>query len=86
VPTNLNLLRALAQREDFLTQDVHTRLFESILPALMASAETIAEAERAQDARFGGASHATPAHASHATRAPRPKRNWRKGSWRSARR
>src|SRR5204863_228841 len=33
VPTNLNLLRALAQREDFLTQDVHTRLFESILPA-----------------------------------------------------
>ncbi|GMG94050.1 carboxyl transferase domain-containing protein [Cupriavidus metallidurans] len=70
VPTNLNLLRALAQREDFLTQDVHTRLFESILPALMASAETIAEAERAQDARFGGASHAMPAHASHATRAP----------------
>jgi acetyl/propionyl-CoA carboxylase alpha subunit len=57
VPTNLNLLRALAQRDDFLTQDVHTRHFEGILRELMASAEVIANAERAQEALFGGAGH-----------------------------
>lgn len=63
VPTNLNLLRALAQRDDFLTQHVHTRHFEAILPELMASAEAIADAERAQEALFAGAGRPPAAHA-----------------------
>lgn len=39
VPTNLDLLRALVQRDDFLTQDIHTRHFEAILPELAAAAQ-----------------------------------------------
>ncbi|WP_011300016.1 acetyl-CoA carboxylase family protein [Cupriavidus necator] len=64
VPTNINLLRALVQRDDFLTQDVHTRHFEAILPALAASAEAVAEAGRAQEALLGDASRSPAAHAS----------------------
>lgn len=58
VPTNLNLLRALTQRADFLSQDVHTRHFEAILPDLTASAEDIARAERAQESLLGVAAPA----------------------------
>jgi acetyl/propionyl-CoA carboxylase alpha subunit len=63
VPTNLDLLRALVQRDDFLTQDIHTRHFEAILPALAAAAQSIADAGRAQDALLGGAVRQAAAHA-----------------------
>ncbi|SOZ66372.1 putative acetylCoA carboxylase, Biotin carboxylase, Pyruvate carboxylase., Propionyl-CoA carboxylase, carboxyl transferase [Cupriavidus taiwanensis] len=56
VPTNLNLLRALVQRDDFLAQDVHTRHFEAIVPELTAAADAIAQAGRAHEALLGGAS------------------------------
>jgi len=62
VATNLNLLRALVQRDDFLSQDVHTRHFEAVLPELAASAEAIAEAGRAQDALLGGSARTLTAH------------------------
>lgn len=61
VPTNLNLLRALVQRDDFLAQDVHTRHFEAIVPELTAAAESIAQAGRAHEDLLGGA--AGPAQA-----------------------
>jgi acetyl/propionyl-CoA carboxylase alpha subunit/acetyl-CoA carboxylase carboxyltransferase component len=48
VDTNLNLLRALAEREDFAAQDVHTRHFETILPELLVAADAIAQAQRAK--------------------------------------
>ena len=63
VPTNLDLLRALVQRDDFLTQDIHTRHFEAILPELAAAAQSIAHAGRAQDALLGGAVRQAAAHA-----------------------
>ena len=72
VPTNLQLLRALVQREDFRAQDVHTRHFEAILPELAAAASALAEADRAQDALLGGATRAATAHAPHAPRAAEP--------------
>lgn len=75
VPTNLNLLRALVQREDFLKQDVHTRHFEAILPELVAAAETLAEAGRAQDALLGG----TLRPAAHAPRAAEPEEEVEQG-------
>lgn len=61
VPTNLNLLRALVQRDDFLAQNVHTRHFERILPELAASAEAIAQAGHAQEALLGGTARPTQA-------------------------
>lgn len=61
VPTNLDLLRALVQRDDFRTQAVHTRHFEAILPELAVAAEAIADADRAQDALLGGATR-PPVH------------------------
>ena len=61
VPTNLNLLRALVQRDEFRTQAVHTRHFEAILPELAATAEAIADAARAQDALLGGSTR-PPVH------------------------
>ncbi|SOZ39127.1 acetyl-CoA carboxylase family protein [Cupriavidus neocaledonicus] len=66
VPTNLNLLRALVQRDDFLAQDVHTRHFEAIVQELTAAAEAMAQAGRAHEALLGGVAH--PAQAL----APRP--------------
>lgn len=51
--SNLNLLRALAQREDFLTQDIHTRHFEEILPQLLDSAQRIGQTEAARSALEG---------------------------------
>ncbi|MBY4897186.1 carboxyl transferase domain-containing protein [Cupriavidus sp. AU9028] len=68
VPTNLELLRALVQRDDFLAQDVHTRHFETILPALTAAAEDIVRAERARQGQAGADTGATL----HAARAPEP--------------
>jgi acetyl/propionyl-CoA carboxylase alpha subunit/acetyl-CoA carboxylase carboxyltransferase component len=47
VPTNLSLLQALAEREDFATQRVHTRHFAEILPELLARSARI-EAERGE--------------------------------------
>ncbi|NOV24301.1 carbamoyl-phosphate synthase large subunit [Cupriavidus necator] len=63
VPTNLDLLRALVQRDDFLAQDVHTRHFEAILPELAAAAEAIAQAGRAHEALLGGATRPSQAPA-----------------------
>jgi acetyl/propionyl-CoA carboxylase alpha subunit/acetyl-CoA carboxylase carboxyltransferase component len=61
VPTNLDLLRALVQRDDFATQDVHTRHFEAIVPALVEAAAAIAQAEHARDALLGDSvRHAVP--------------------------
>lgn len=62
VPTNLHLLQALVQRADFLSQDIHTRHFEAILPELAASAQGIANAGLARDALISGATRpvATP--------------------------
>lgn len=61
VSTNLNLLRALVQRDEFRTQAVHTRHFEAILPELAAASEAIADAGRAQEALLGGAAR-PPVH------------------------
>jgi len=63
VPTNLNLLRALAQREDFLTQNVHTRYFEAITLELMASASAIAQTELEREALLGNTVHPAVPHA-----------------------
>ncbi len=61
MPTNLDVLRALVQRDDFATQDVHTRHFETIVPALVAAAAEIASAEHARDALLGDSvRHAMP--------------------------
>jgi acetyl/propionyl-CoA carboxylase alpha subunit/acetyl-CoA carboxylase carboxyltransferase component len=62
VPTNLPLLRALVEREDFAAQSVHTRHFEAILPQLLESAQSIAAREAARDAQAGlGAPARAPA-------------------------
>jgi acetyl/propionyl-CoA carboxylase alpha subunit len=61
VPTNLDVLRALVQRDDFAVQDVHTRHFETIVPALVTAAAEIAAAEHARDALLGDAvRHSVP--------------------------
>ena len=66
VPTNLDLLRALTQREDFLAQNVHTRYFEAIAPELTAAAGTIAQTEQAREALLGDPVHASIPAASYA--------------------
>lgn len=58
--TNINLLRALVQRDDFLSQDLHTRHFEAILPELIETADTIAQAEAAQIGLDGASEVAAP--------------------------
>ena len=63
IPTNLDLLRALAQRKDFAAQDVHTRHFEAIVQELSVAAASIAADERARDAQLGDAVRASPATA-----------------------
>ncbi|WP_334189239.1 acetyl-CoA carboxylase family protein [Noviherbaspirillum sp.] len=60
VPTNLPLLRALAERDDFAAQAVHTRHFESILPDLQAAAHRIAERDAARLRQAGLASPPLP--------------------------
>ncbi len=62
IPTNLDLLRALVQRADFATQDVHTRHVEAITTELLAAATAIGEAERTRDAALGQ-TQTTPAAA-----------------------
>jgi len=53
VPSNLELLRALVAREDFATQHVHTRHFETILPDLLAAAQRVAAEDAARHASIG---------------------------------
>lgn len=65
VSTNLNLLRAMTQRDDFLAQNVHTRHFEAILPELTASAATIALAELTREALLGDTVRASTSTALH---------------------
>jgi acetyl/propionyl-CoA carboxylase alpha subunit len=61
VPTNLDVLRALVQRDDFSTQRVHTRHFEAIVQELIGAAATFAQAEHARDAQLGDSvRHAMP--------------------------
>ena len=55
IASNVALLRAVTEREDFASQQVHTRHFEAILPELVTRAVTI-QAEL--DARRGPASAA----------------------------
>ncbi|MGE8317670.1 MAG: carboxyl transferase domain-containing protein [Comamonas sp.] len=43
IPTNLHLLQALVNREDFSKQRNHTRYFESILGELVAEAQVLAQ-------------------------------------------
>ncbi|MDO5624955.1 MAG: carboxyl transferase domain-containing protein [Pseudomonadota bacterium] len=45
VATNLNLLRALAERPEMAAQQVHTRWLESVLPDLLDDSENIAVCE-----------------------------------------
>jgi acetyl/propionyl-CoA carboxylase alpha subunit len=63
MPTNLQLLRALAEREDFAAQLVHTRHFEAILPQLLESAQRIAAADAGRDAQARLAAPGRPAAA-----------------------
>ena len=56
VATNLNLLRALAERPEMATQAVHTRWLESVLPELVDASEKIAA--RALQTSTDGRSHA----------------------------
>ncbi|OZI38249.1 carbamoyl-phosphate synthase large subunit [Bordetella genomosp. 10] len=48
MPTNLRLLRALAEREDFVSQKNHTRYFEEILQELLAAARVIEQNDNAK--------------------------------------
>ena len=66
VATNLHLLRALAEREEFATQAVHTRHVEAILAPLLARAAKLEQQDReralAVDAQWAApAAHAAPA-------------------------
>ncbi|CAN7457273.1 carbamoyl-phosphate synthase large subunit [Cupriavidus necator] len=54
IATNLDLLRALAEREDFASQHVHTRYMEAALPALLERAAQIAAQDAARQALAGG--------------------------------
>ena len=65
VPTNLHLLHALAQRDDFATQRVHTRHFEAIVTELVNAAAGIESAEHARDAQLGDAVRASPVSVPH---------------------
>ncbi len=47
--TNLELLRALVAREDFATQDVHTRHFETILQDLLTAVDETAQSQQARE-------------------------------------
>jgi acetyl/propionyl-CoA carboxylase alpha subunit/acetyl-CoA carboxylase carboxyltransferase component len=58
IDTNLALLRALAEREEFATQAVHTRHFESVLGALLERAGEFAPAAASSLAASASASAA----------------------------
>ena len=51
IPSNLHLLQALVNREDFVQQKNHTRYLESILPELVAQADVLAQ-QQAQKAEL----------------------------------
>ncbi|HOB66300.1 carboxyl transferase domain-containing protein [Ottowia sp.] len=68
VATNLNLLRALAERPELATQAVHTRWLESVLPELIDASEKIAV--RAVPESAGGLVDVERVHAVPATEAP----------------
>lgn len=55
VPTNLHLLRALVEREEFITQEVHTRHIEAVLPELLTTAQELMASEQRRDALLGNA-------------------------------
>jgi acetyl/propionyl-CoA carboxylase alpha subunit/acetyl-CoA carboxylase carboxyltransferase component len=77
LPTNLGLLRALAARPEFETQEVHTRFVEEQLPQLLSHASELI-ADGARSIRAGGLSDAQtqgePAAGLLAVRAPMPAR------------
>ena len=66
--TNLPLLRALAERPELASQQVHTRWLESALPELLIASENIAAGARTAGA--GGQIHAEHAPAVPAPEAP----------------
>lgn len=53
VSTNLHLLRALVERDDFEKQQNHTRYVEAILPELVSAAAQIETEEKAKDCLLG---------------------------------
>ncbi|SOY48954.1 acetyl-CoA carboxylase family protein [Cupriavidus taiwanensis] len=55
IATNLDLLRALAERDDFASQQVHTRYMETALPALLERAAQIGAQHAARHALAGAA-------------------------------
>ncbi|MBO4122198.1 carbamoyl-phosphate synthase large subunit [Cupriavidus gilardii] len=50
IATNLDLLRALAEREDFATQQIHTRHVEAVLPELLSRAAQLEAQSQARQA------------------------------------
>ncbi len=61
IATNLDLLRALAEREDFASQRIHTRHVEAVLPELLSRAAQIEAQSRALQAVQDGAGDASGA-------------------------
>ncbi|GAA5236483.1 carbamoyl-phosphate synthase large subunit [Verticiella sediminum] len=51
--TNLHVLQALVERDDFARQRVHTRYLEGALPEVLARAAALAQAEAAHDLASG---------------------------------
>lgn len=49
IKTNLDLLRVLVEREDFATQNVHTRHFEAILQDILTAADASAQLQHARE-------------------------------------
>lgn len=75
LPTNLGLLRALAERPEFAQQAVHTRFVEDHLPALLAEAAQLqaGDIHHTPAAQTAGAQESV-AEGLHAVRAPMPAR------------
>ena len=67
VPTNLCLLRALVESDEFETQQVYTRYFEEALPELMSAATAIANADHDLEVLLGDAVRSTAPAPSRAT-------------------
>jgi len=53
VPTNINLLKALVERDDFLSQQNHTRHVEAILPELVTAAALLEKEQETKDLLIG---------------------------------
>lgn len=60
IPTNLHLLQALVERDDFLHQRNHTRFIEAILGELLASAARFSETQQARARSIGELGTSTP--------------------------